>query len=93
MLATWSVRTYNILMRNKLEVETPEQAIAAGDLIIGGKVRNAGLKCASELYRAAGLGVYPIVKKLKYQRSIDIVKTWCEHFDRYTFHYDMRGLE
>ena len=89
MLATWSVRTYNILMRNKLEVETPEQAIAAGNLIMEGKIRNAGLKCATELYRAAGLGVYQIVRLLNYQRSINLVQAWCEYLDRYVFHCDL----
>ena len=87
MLATWSVRTYNIIMRNKLEVETPEQAIAAGDLVMANKVRNAGLKCATEFYRAAGLGVYQIVKRMNYKMDIDRVKWYCECLDRYTFHY------
>ena len=90
MLATWSVRTYNIIMRNKLEVETPEQAIAAGDLVMANKLRNAGLKCATEFYRAAGLGVYQIVEKLHYCRSWDMIARWCNDLDRYTFHCDMR---
>ena len=93
MLATWSVRTYNIILRNKLEVETPEQAIAAGDLVMQGKFRNAGRKCATEFYRAAGLGVYQIVRKLDYSMSIERVTIWCNHLDRYVFHYDMRSLK
>ena len=91
MLATWSVRTYYILMRNKLEVETPEQAIATGDLVVANKIRNAGLKCATELYRAAGLGVYQIAAKLNYCRSFNMIAMWCNDLDRYTFHCDMRG--
>ena len=93
MLATWSVRTYFILKRYHLEAETPEQAIAAGDLVMEGKLRNAGLKTAVELYRGAGLGVYLIAKKINYKRGFDTIAAWCEYLDRYTFHYDMRGLE
>ncbi len=91
MFATWSVRTYNILLRNKIEVETPEQAIAAGDMVVAGKVRNAGLKCATELYRAAGLGAYLIQERLLFKKDFDTIVSWCEYLDRYTFHYDMRN--
>lgn len=92
MLATWSVRTYNIILRYNMEVETQEQAIRAGDLVMEGKIRNAGLKCATELYRAGGLGVYQIEKKLDHRKSHEAVVNECNYLDRYVFHYDMKGL-
>ena len=86
MLATWSVRTYNIILRYNMEVETQEQAISAGDLMIEGKIRNAGRKCATELYRAGGLGVYQIEKKLNGLVNTERIKTWCNYLDRYIIH-------
>lgn len=91
MFATWSVRTYNILLRHKIEVETAEQAIAAGDMVAAGKIRNAGLKCATELYRAAGLGVYMIQERLLFKKDFDTIVSWCNYLDRYVLHYDLRS--
>lgn len=91
MFATWSVRTYNILLRHKIEVETAEQAIAAGDMAAAGKLRNAGLKCATELYRAAGLGVYMIQERLLFKKDFDTIVSWCNYLDRYVLHYDLRS--
>lgn len=93
MLATWSVRTYNFILRYGMEIETQEQAISAGNLVMEGKIRNAGLKCAIELYRAGGLGVYQIEKKLNYRKSHEAVVNECNYLDRYVFHYDMEGLD
>lgn len=86
MLATFSVRTYNFLLRDKIDMDSREAVLAYADRIRDKKVRLAGRKTATELYRAAGLGVYPIVKRMNYEMDIDRVKLYCEHLDRYTFH-------
>lgn len=86
MLASWTVRTYNFILRYNMEIETQEQAINAGDLVMEGKIRNAGRKCATEFYRAGGLGVYQIYNKLEGLMSIERIRAWCNYLDRYIIH-------
>lgn len=87
MLATFSVRTYNFLLRDKVNMDSVDDILAYADRVRDKKVRLAGRKTAVELYRACGLGVYPIEKRMGYEMGIDYVKRHCEHLDRYTFHY------
>lgn len=80
----WTVRTYFILMREGLTLISKADMIEVADLAVKGKVRHAGLKFAIELYRAAGLGVYPIYKRLNTREGrIDLqrVKSRCEYLD------------
>lgn len=86
MLQSFSVRTYNLLLRDKINMDSVEAVLAYADKIRDKKVGHAGRKTAVELYRAAGLGVYPIVKRMKYEIEIDRVKRHCEYLDKYTFH-------
>ena len=78
---SWTVRLYNILLRNQFTVTNAAEAIAIGDKCTTGMVRNGGKKCAVELYRAAGLGAYQIHKRLGYQMPFDRIKYLCERFD------------
>ena len=87
MIQSFSVRTYNFLLRDKVDMDSREAVLAYADKIRDKKVRLAGRKTAVELYRAAGLGVYPIVKRMNYEMNIDRVRWYCEYLDRYTFHY------
>lgn len=86
MIQSFSVRTYNFLLRDKVDMDSVEAILAYADKIMDKKVRLAGRKTAVELYRAAGLGVYPIVKRTHGEMEIDRVKWLCEYLDRYTFH-------
>lgn len=86
---TWSVRVYNIILRNMpkgTQVLNAQDAEALGDLIVAGKVRNAGWTAACELYRGAGLGVYNIYKKLSGRVEVDKIRWKCEYCDRIIFH-------
>lgn len=87
MIQSFSVRTYNFLLRDKVDMDSVEAVLAYADRIRDKKVRLAGRKTAVELYRAAGLGLYPILRKMNYEMSIDYVRRHCEYLDRYTFHY------
>lgn len=87
MIQSFSVRTYNFLLRDKIDMDSVEAVLAYADRIRDKKVRLAGRKTAVELHRAAGLGVYPILKRMNYEMSINWVKWHCEYLDRYTFHY------
>ena len=87
MIQSFSVRTYNFLLRDKVDMDSVEAVLAYADRIRDKKVRLAGRKTAVELYRAAGLGVYPILERMNYEMDIDRVKWHCEYLDRYTFHY------
>ena len=91
MLATFSVRTYNFLLRDKIDMNSEEAILAYADKIRDKKVRLAGRKTAVELYRACGLGLYRIAEIMNYEMDFRYLKLYCEHLDRYTFHYDMRG--
>lgn len=84
----WTVRTYYILMREGITLVDRADMIEVADLAVQGKLRHAGLKFATELYRAAGLGVYPIHKRLNTREGrIDLqrVKSVCERLD-YSLH-------
>lgn len=87
MIQSFSVRTYNFLLRDKIDMDSVEAVLAYADRIRDKKVRLAGRKTAVELYRAAGLGTYPIVKRMNYEMDVNRVKWECEYLDRYTFHY------
>lgn len=89
LFQTWSVRTYNIILRNMPTngpVLDAQDAEALGDLIAAGKIRNAGWTVACELYRSAGLGVYNIHKKLGRRVEVDRIRWKCEYCDRVIFH-------
>lgn len=87
----WSVRTYNALRRSNIHVTCAEDAVQVGNLAIRGRIRNAGIMTAIELYRAGGLGVYEILNRVNYELivnrgrdawSIETIRALCEDFDR-----------
>lgn len=89
LFQTWSVRTYNAILRNMQEggpVLNAQDAEDMGDYVVAGKIRNAGLKVATELYRGAGLGVYNIYKKLNGRVEVNKIRCWCEYIDTVIFH-------
>ena len=86
MIQSFSVRTYNFLRRDGIDMDSVEAVLAYADKVRDKKVRLAGRKTCVELYRACGLGMYPILKKMNYEMGIDWVKRHCEYLDRYTFH-------
>lgn len=82
----WTVRTYYILRRYNLTIACAQDCIRIADN--RHKYRNAGMKFAVELYRAAGLGVYNIYDRLRatstdllHPMSFDRVKMLCGDFD------------
>lgn len=80
----WTVRTYYILIREGITLIDRADMIEVADLAVQGKLGHAGLKFATELYRAAGLGVYPIYKRLNTTEGrIDLrrVRSLCEYLD------------
>lgn len=94
MLQTWTVRTYYAILRTGRKVEAANEAVYFGDDVLRGKIRNAGLKVAIELYRGAGLGVYQIIDRINRFRpdkakTVEEVKAYCEYLDNGIFHYDM----
>ena len=86
----WSVRTYNALRRSNIRVTCAEDAVQAGNLAIRGRIRNAGIKTAIELYRAGGLGAYEILNRVNCELfhrerepwNIETIRVLCEDFDR-----------
>jgi len=86
MIQSFSVRTYNFLLRDKIDMDSVEAVLAYADRIRDKKVRLAGRKTAVELYRAAGLGLYRIAEIMNYEMDFKYLKLYCEHLDRYTFH-------
>ena len=89
LFQTWSVRTYNIILRNMQKcgpVLDAKDAEDMADLVVVGLIRNAGLKVATELYRGAGLGVYNIYEKLGGRVEVDKIRCWCEYIDTEVFH-------
>lgn len=77
----WTVRTYNVLMRNRLHVWSAEDAKEVADAVMLGYYRNGGKKMAAELYRAAGLGVYEIAQRTG--KTVEETRQLCERFDNY----------
>ena len=86
----WSVRTYNALRRGNIHVTCAQEAVHVGNLAIRGRIRNAGIMTAIELYRAGGLGAYEILDRVNCELfhrgrdpwSIETVRALCEDFDR-----------
>ena len=83
---TWTVRTYYILRKNHLEPTCAQECIVIADNWCGYK--NAGMRFAVELYRAAGLGAYNIYDRLWatspdliHPMSLEKVKFLCGKFD------------
>lgn len=74
----WTVRTYYLLKRNHIEVNSEDDCITAGDLCLANKVRNGGLKMACELYRAGGLGIYNIFDRMDGRLSLERIRFLCE---------------
>lgn len=87
LLKWWSVRVYNLLLRYNLEIRTSNEAIALGDSVRDGKYRNFGRQTAIELYRGAGLGIYPIYKRININQwggfhiTLDRVRELCIQYD------------
>jgi len=75
----WTVRTYNVLMRNRLSVWNAEDAVSVADAVMLGYYRNGGKKMAAELYRAAGLGVYEIARRTG--KTVEDIRNLCEWLD------------
>lgn len=86
MLASFSVRAYNLMLRDKIDMDSAEAVLAYADKVRAKKVRNAGRKTCVELYRAVGLGLYSIADKMNYDMDFRYLKKYCEYLDRYTFH-------
>lgn len=76
---SWTVRTYNVLMRNRLSVWSAEDAVDVADAVMRGHYRNGGKKMAAELYRAAGLGVYEIARRTS--KTVEEIRNLCEWLD------------
>lgn len=76
----WTVRTYYFLERFRIEVNSSEDAIAAGDRVLRGKMPGAGLKVACELFRAGGLGIYNIFDRMEGRLSLERIRFLCEVF-------------
>lgn len=79
----FTVRTFHVLERAGVYIETPEQAIAFADKIVAGQVRYSFNSTATELYRAGGLGIYPIYKRLGGKKTVQEIRRKCEFYDRY----------
>ena len=85
MLVAWTVRTEAIIRRSGVSIETPVQAVLFAEAVLRGEVRNAGKKTATELFRAAGFGVYEIYNRLKGQVRLEAIKDICNRLD-HAFH-------
>ena len=82
----WMVRTYHVLRKNHIMIYSAQDAINAGDRCRDGFVRNSGkITMPIELYRAGGLGIYTIYKKLGGIVTIEQIRELCIKFD-HNFH-------
>lgn len=86
MIQSFSVRAYNLMLRDEIDMDSIEAVLAYADQVRDKKVRLAGRKTAVELYRACGLGVYLIAKQIDNNWDIKYVREYCEYLDRYIFH-------
>lgn len=90
LLQWWSVRVYFLLMKKGLDIRTSKDAIELGDAVRDGKYRNWGYRNAIELYRGAGLGIYPIYKRINtrlhkentFHLELERVRELCMQFDK-----------
>lgn len=67
LFRAWSVRVFNFLRREGLQATTAESCVELGDELLSGSYSyyHGRYAMATELYRGAGLGIYPIYRKLQ----------------------------
>ena len=67
LFRAWSVRVFNFLRREGLQVLTAEQCCELADAVLQGSYPSyhGRYAIATELYRGAGMGIYPIYRKLQ----------------------------
>lgn len=78
----WSVRAYNIILRDGLDIRSAKDAIEAGDLCRDGKLQHGSKIAAIEFYRAGGLGIFPIYNRLSHAVSLQKIREDCIKFDK-----------
>lgn len=76
-----SVRAYYIGLRRGYDLTTAAGCIAAADDLLDHPCSGAGKRTVTELYRAGGLGVYQIYKRLGGSKSPADIRNACERFD------------
>ena len=74
----WTVRTHYTLERAGLVILNQTDCLEAGDLVMTGKIRGAGLKVACELYRAGGLGIFNIYDRMNGRLDLGKIRFLCE---------------
>lgn len=81
---SWTVRTYNklkVLSARDIYVINDRDCLEVADGIVAGEIGGCGLKMAMELYRAGGLGIYPIYERLGGRMSLEAVCKYCDILD------------
>ena len=76
-----SVRAYYTGLRRGYDLTTAAGCIAAADDLLDHPCSGAGKRTVTELYRAGGLGVYQIYKRLGESKSPEDIRNLCEIFD------------
>ena len=69
-----SVRAYHISLRRGYDLTTAAGCIAAADDLLDHPCTGAGKRTVTELYRAGGLGVYQIYKRLGESKSLEDIR-------------------
>lgn len=77
-----SVRAYYIGLRRGYDLTSAAGCIAAADDLLIYPTTSAGKRVITELYRAGGLGVYQIYKRLGETKSPEEIKGLCEKYDK-----------
>jgi hypothetical protein len=77
-----SVRAYYVGLRRDYDLTTTAGCIAAADDLLDHPCSGAGKRTITELYRAGGLGVYQIYKRLGESKSPEDIRNLCEYFDQ-----------
>jgi len=76
-----SVRAYHVSLKRGYDLTTAAGCIAAADDLLNHPCSGAGKRTITELYRAGGLGVYQIYKRLGESKSPEDIRNLCEFFD------------
>ena len=88
LFRAWSVRVFYLLRREGLQIMTAADCCDLADALLSGSYRNYGGRCAMaiELYRGAGLGIYPIYRKLEsfgWTGSLQSLRIKCLQLDNF----------
>jgi hypothetical protein len=76
-----SVRAYYIGLLRGYNLTTSAGCIAAAEDLLIHPASSAGKRVITELYRAGGLGVYQIYKRLGETKSPEEIRALCERYD------------